>query len=234
MARPASARLQGIVTVSGMVALIGALSIAPRVSITRTEDSTIIKYDHLKASPHTPPPSDPGVIIKPGPRPTSTTSSRRKPFAPTDWIFDTGATTHVCSNRALLHGYDTLNPYANTWTRGVVGFFGPNPVPIVGAGDCTLTLPALSASGTPAPSKTSATLGERVVTRVTVHNVMHIPTAGVNLISWSQLKRAKGLDLRLVEERDGSLTVRDRDRPLMRFELRDGLYFLVQDEGNVG
>jgi hypothetical protein len=57
---------------------------------------------------------------------------------------------------------------------------------------------------------------------------MHIPEAGVNLISWSQLKRAKCLDLRLFEENDGSLTVREHGRPLMRFELRDGLFFLVQ------
>jgi hypothetical protein len=58
---------------------------------------------------------------------------------------------------------------------------------------------------------------------------MHIPEAGVNLISWSQLKRSKGVKPRLVEQDDGSLLIQDRDRPLMRFTLRDGLYFLDQD-----
>lgn len=67
-----------------------------------------------------------------------------------------------------------------------------------------------------------------LATRMTLKNVMHIPDAGVNLISWSQLKRSRGLDLRLVEERDGSLTIRKGEQAMMRFELRDGLWFLVQ------
>jgi hypothetical protein len=140
-----------------------------------------------------------------------------------------------------MHSYDTLNPYSNKVNPRAVGYFGPNPVPIVGAGDCTFTLPSLervSELPTAAAHKSifdfgaanNPTQSGRVVTKMTIKNVMHIPTAGVNLISWSQLKRAKGLDLRLVEEHDGSLTVRNRGRELlMRFELRDGLYFLVQE-----
>ncbi|KAL2414221.1 hypothetical protein ABEF95_005473 [Exophiala dermatitidis] len=313
MARPASSRLQGLITVSGMVAFIGAVSIAPRISILKTDDSTIIKYDHLnpKSKHQTPAPADPGLIIAPGPKPptssptSSTPSQKNKPFGPDDWIFDTGATTHVCANRALLHSYDTLNPYNNSVNPRAVGYFGPNPVPIVGAGDCTFILPgddltdvadignntltssSGSTSGPPGHSRSSSSMltsllgvgpgrstgrpssmvgdvsaqhsdpssssdnGDqndptslsnsslpphyKAVTRLTVKNVMHIPTAGVNLISWSQLKRAKGLQLRLVEEPDGSLIVQHQDggrqqraRTLMRFEPRDGLFFLVQ------
>ncbi|EHY54355.1 hypothetical protein HRR83_008062 [Exophiala dermatitidis] len=314
MARPASSRLQGLITVSGMVAFIGAVSIAPRISILKTDDSTIIKYDHLspKSKHQTPAPADPGLIITPSPKPQSSPSSNssnenksRKPFSPDDWIFDTGATTHVCANRALLHSYDTLNPYNNSVNPRAVGYFGPNPVPIVGAGDCTFILPGdelpdtsahassptsssssagshsrttsdakpssmlTSLLGTGPARRSSSTMagGDRLdaarggvvddqhifnnsddksslspplpppphykaVTRLTVKNVMHIPTAGVNLISWSQLKRAKGLQLRLVEEPDGSLTVQHQERgvarTLMRFEPRDGLFFLVQ------
>ncbi|KAG9780846.1 hypothetical protein KCU88_g3599, partial [Aureobasidium melanogenum] len=256
-----------------------------------------------KSKHQTPAPADPGLIITPSPKPQSSPSSNssnenksRKPFSPDDWIFDTGATTHVCANRALLHSYDTLNPYNNSVNPRAVGYFGPNPVPIVGAGDCTFILPgddltdvadigtstSTSGSGPPGHSRSSSMLTSllgvgpgrstgrpssmaddvsaqhsdssssdngdqndaaslptsslpahyRAVTRLTVKNVMHIPTAGVNLISWSQLKRAKGLQLRLVEEPDGSLTVQHQERgvarTLMRFEPRDGLFFLVQ------
>ncbi|EXJ92055.1 hypothetical protein A1O3_00605 [Capronia epimyces CBS 606.96] len=287
--RPGSSRLQGLVTLSGMVAFLGAATIAPRISITRTDDSTFIKYDHLKSKTKTssPAPADPGLIITPSPKPrsASTHASGRKPFGPNDWIFDTGATTHVCANRALLHSYDTLNPYSNSVNPRAVGYFGPNPVPIVGAGDCTFILPLFpgDAAATPRNARSSSIMsgllgvggasggragnsvagssvsgeglglgfGEmegdgagaggdansskelplgpyRALTRLTVKNVMHIPDAGVNLISWSQLKRAKGLDLQLVEENDGGLTVREHGKPLMRFEARDGLFFLVQ------
>lgn len=58
---------------------------------------------------------------------------------------------------------------------------------------------------------------------------MHIPDAGINIISWSQLKKSsKSLNLALVEGNDGALVVQSKDEPLMRFVLRDGLYFLDQ------
>lgn len=250
------------------------------------------------------------MIITPAPKPrsssNSTSSSTRPPTKkrkfpnPDDWIFDTGATTHVCCNRALLHSYDTLNPFTLNQSANParVGYFGPNPLPIVGAGDCTFILPSLPTANTTASSSTarnsssvmmnllrggssrrgvdrqefnvsantSATssspitngdngdglreangIGDheppllpgssgptgpyRAVTRLTLKNIMHIPDAGINLISWSQLKRSKGLDLLLVEDAaDGSLIVCEREhgRPLMRFEPRDGLYYLVK------
>ena len=114
-----------------------------------------------------------------------------------------------------------------------MGYFGPNPIDIVGAGDVTFTLPAPSTSIENTASRTwpfgSAPEQDlRMVHRLTIKNVSFIPEAGVNLISWSQLKRAKGVDLHLVENPDGSLVVQDRGKTLMRFQLRQGLYYLDQ------
>lgn len=200
----------------------------------------------------------------------------KRPYSSTDWIFDTGATTHVCTNRALLHSYVTLNPYTAATSSSArpvaVGHFGPNPVPIVGVGDCTFVLPS-PASSSKSPSSSSSLSsalslsiprpsfsktshpstdsssspssplgplddetprehrGNSEAIRITLGRVMHIPSAGVNLISWSQLKRSKGFDTQLVEEPDGSLIVRDRatKKSLMRFVLKGGLYVLVQE-----
>lgn len=142
----------------------------------------------------------------------------------------------MCSNRSLLHGYDRVNPYNNRVDPRAVGYFGPNPIAIVGAGDVTFTLPSAAPAKPPsgywAGGSISASAGSptetRFVHRLTLKNVSHIPEAGVNLISWSQLKRAKGVQLQLVEHGDGSLVVQDRGQPLMRFQLRNGLYFLDQ------
>lgn len=114
-----------------------------------------------------------------------------------------------------------------------MGYFGPNPIDIVGAGDVTFTLPApldpIERTASQAwPFGSAPKQDTRMVHRLTIKNVSFIPEAGVNLISWSQLKRAKGVDLRLVENRDGSLLVQDRGQTLMRFQLRQGLYYLDQ------
>ncbi|KIW13736.1 hypothetical protein PV08_08927 [Exophiala spinifera] len=225
MAKRGGTRLQALVTVAGTFAFIGAYSAIPRISITRNDDSTIIKYDHIKPKIHVPAPADPGMVISSGPKPqTSSVPRRGKPFSENDWIFDTGATTHVCSNRSLLHTYDTLNPYNNKLDPRAVGYFGPNPVPIVGVGDVTFDLPC---GIEPIAGGSTGSRG-LLVNRMTIRHVSHIPQAGVNLISWSQLKRAKGANLSLEEEADGSLTVKNRGKPVMRFEPRDGLFFLVQ------
>lgn len=186
----------------------------------------------LKPKYHAPAPADKGLVITPAAKPPSSlaSSSLHKPFSDEDWILDTGATTHVCTNRALIHSYKALDLHSNKFTPKPVGFFGPNPAPIIGTGDCTLTLPSLSPSEAPAAADGTAV----VVNFITIKHVNHIPAAGLNLISWSQLKRAKGLDLRLVEDADGSLTVRNHDQPVMRFEPRHGLYFLVQLPSPVG
>jgi len=126
----------------------------------------------------------------------------------------------------MLTSYNSVNPFNGRVTS--VGHFGPNPVPIVGVGDVTLDLP-----GPDPPPVASLRPGFRAVGRITIGNVMHIPTAGINIISWSALKKAKGLNLHLVENNDGSLGVHHDSLQIMRFVLRDGLYFLDQGEQHV-
>jgi hypothetical protein len=77
--------------------------------------------------------------------------------------------------------------------------------------------------------------------RVTLTGVHFFPTKGVNILSWSQLKRsavANRWKLRLVEEDDSSLTIlaaeggllggREKEKVLMRFRLQGGLFVLDQ------
>ena len=134
-----------------------------------------------------------------------------------------------------------------------VAHFGPNPISVVGMGDVTLALPALSTLSTSNPdarmlevNPVTAVLGgglslrkgrveneERASGKLTMHNVNYIPEAGINLISWSQLKRAKGLSLTLVgnEERGLSVVRLKGEREveeIMRFQEREGLYWLVR------
>lgn len=114
--------------------------------------------------------------------------------------------------------------------------FGPNPIPIVGIGDATLFLPP----GDSSSSVWSKLYGPRDkdfsgAQPLTIRNVRYIPDGGVNLISWSQLKQSKNVNLYLAEEGDGVLVVRARGhpQPLMRFSLRDGLYFLEQASAGI-
>lgn len=222
----------------------------PHISIIRNEDSTIIKYDYLKVKyvpklpfeacypdltiaqtePSAPAPRDEGIVLSPTMKPTTTGRSGRKPWDDKDWIFDTGATSHVCGNRSLLHHYSSLNPYTDKLHGQAVAHFGPNPIPIVGIGDATLVLPVGENSSSRSsnlfnPSDRNSLKAQAL----TVKNVMHIPDAGINIISWSQLKKSsKNLNLCLIEENDGVLAIKSKDQPLMRFILRDGLYFLEQ------
>lgn len=73
----------------------------------------------------------------------------------------------------------------------------------------------------------------RAVGKLTIHNVSYIPRAGINLISWSQLKRAKGLKLVLSENAGGGLSVvrvtAGGTEEIMRFQEKEGLYWLVRE-----
>ena len=177
------------------------------------------------------------------------TSKGGRRWSDKDWIFDTGATTHVCTDASLMHGYTS---FAHSRLAKSVGYMGPNPISIKGIGDVSLDLPAsvsspghdslmdtalrreLSVSDALGTERGFATKG-----RLTIHNVSHIPGAGINIISWSQLRRAKGLELRLRDNEDGSLvivSVGGRDgregKTVMRFVARDGLYFLDRGDGD--
>lgn len=163
-------------------------------------------------------------------RPTTTGRRGRKPWDENDWIFDTGATSHVCGNRSLIHRYSSLNPYTNKLQGQAVAHFGPNPIPVVGIGDATLVLP-MGENSSSRPLNPFGSIDKNLsqVQTLTIRNVMHIPEAGINIISWSQLKQSsKHLNVRLVEGNDGDLIIKSKDQALMRFILRDGLYFLEQ------
>ncbi len=226
-----------VVAFTGMAAFIASVSIYPRVSYSRDDNFTTVRYQHRHTMSSGARPADPGLIVSPSPKEEISSSSSNgkdamlraeRRWGDKDWILDTGATTHVCTDASMMHGYTS---FAHSSLVKSVGHFGPNPIAIAGIGDCTLDVPAPEGSARP---RFSEGLGvERGFTakgRLTVHNVSHIPTAGINILSWSQLRRARGLELRLRDNEDGSLGViswrRGEAVEIMRFVLRDGLYFL--------
>ena len=127
-----------------------------------------------------------------------------------------------------------------------VAHFGPNPISVEGMGDVTLSCaghspvipvnaksPFTVALGMSGQRRVKAEAEERQRGKLTMHNVNYIPAAGINLISWSQLKRAKGLSLTLVGNEEGGLSVvRLRGasdvEEIMRFRENQGLYWLVR------
>lgn len=114
-----------------------------------------------------------------------------------------------------------------------VAHFGPNPISVAGVGDTFFVLPGRERSSLSKANPFGAPLRKDRpnVEFLTVKHVMHIPEAGINIISWSQLKQStKGLELSLVEGSDGALVVQSKHGPVMRFVLRDGLYFLDQTD----
>ena len=154
----------------------------------------------------------------------------------TRWILDTGATGHMCTNRALLHAYREL-----AWGQTRRGFTGANGqvAHLVGVGDVTLDAAVPPPSGGSSPT---AVATAPLVQRFTLSGVHFYPTHGVNILSWSALKRAaaaQGVRLRLVEGSDASLRVvlvegrlkgRETERLLMRFRQEGGLFVLDQPE----
>ena len=158
-----------------------------------------------------------------GPSPTSVSHSVERN---TTWILDTGATSHMCTNQALYHAYREL-----PWGQTSRGFSSANGQlsHLVGIGNVTLK------ARVPGNSEAANSV------TLTLRDVHFYPTKGVNILSWSQLKksgRAVGRKLRLVEEEDSSLTViavesgplggREKERILMRFRLQGGLFVLDQ------
>lgn len=211
---------------SSMIAFVAGVSVYPRVTLTRTADAWTLHYHRRTLTQSARPPADPGLLLSSGTRDeTAASSSRaagRRIWSDNDWILDTGATTHVCTDAKRMHNYTS---FENSALMRSVGHFGPNPVRIKGMGECTLDLP-----GVVAPIEGRGL--ERG--RLTISNVSHMPEAGINIVSWSQLRRARGLRLRLRDNEDGSLGVvkveGEKSREIMRFRLRDGLYFLEQEK----
>lgn len=226
-----------VLTFTGMAAFITGISVYPRISYSRDDNFTTVRYQHRQFTSSGARPADPGIVVAPGPKGQLESSSntdkdaiRRsgRHWGDKDWILDTGATTHVCTDASMMHGYTS---FAHSSLVKSVGHFGPNPIAIAGIGDCTLDLPAPEGSSRVSVSDAlGLERGFAAKGRLTVHNVSHIPSAGINILSWSQLRRARGLELRLKDNEDGSLGViswrRGEGVEIMRFVLRDGLYFL--------
>ena len=228
-----------VVAFAGMAAFITGVSAYPRISVARDDNFTTLRYQHRQSTSSGVSPIDPGMIISPGPKGQANSSdsneaARRagKPWGDKDWILDTGATTHVCTDASKMHGYTS---FAHSALVKSVARFGPNPISIAGMGDCTLALPAPKGSSRVSVNNAfGVERGFSVKGRLTIHNVTHIPGAGINILSWSQLRSTRGLELRLKDNEDGSLGVvswaRGQGTEIMRFVLRDGLYFLDRGE----
>jgi hypothetical protein len=252
---------------------IAKISVHPRLRLTKDEAGWSLRYDYAYKS--APAPADKGYDLSPAgdglagfwqdPRNAfkqlressdlaskDTTSPRHSPDNPhvssrsrlaernTSWILDTGATSHMCTNQALLHSYREL-----TWGQTSRGFSSANGQlsHLVGIGNVTLEAEVPGDKGT-ASAGVQKVQPSKIV-RLTLKDVHFYPTKGVNLLSWSQLKRsgkAAGMKLRLVEEEDSSLTVvgvesgllggREKEKVLMRFRLQGGLFVLDQPRKN--
>lgn len=194
---------------SGMVGFIYALSNLPYV--TRGEDYTSLTWEHIK-------PRKPTAVDQPSPHVRGPKGPIDRPNA---WILDTGATAHVCTNRSLMSSFRPLSDSKAS------GHFGPHPTPITAIGECVLTVPHQvvgSDLGGQEPKRSFA------VTKLP--GVIYMPSAGINIVSWSAMKRAKGKPFRLVEnEADDSLRILANGTEIMKFELNEGLYYLVQGNG---
>lgn len=238
---------------------IAKISVHPRLKLNKDEAGWTLRYDYSYKSSSTP--EDKGLELpatsgtfsnlwqdprnafkqlretvspSPGESPRARQNSDNTPSTAvaqatdknTTWILDTGATSHMCTNQRLLHSYREL-----AWGQTSRGFSSANGQlsHLVGIGNVTLK------------ARVASNSGEADSVTLTLRDVHFYPTKGVNLLSWSQLKRsgrAVGRKLRLVEEDDSSLVVvavesgplggREKQRILMRFRLQAGLFVLDQ------
>lgn len=258
---PRPLKLWPFLLVGASAFAIAKISLHPRMNLKRDEGGWTLRYDY--AHPDASVPADKGpefpstnstswsgavsnaagqlkdtLTSAHGNSSASTSPSgysitRNKLEDNTRWILDTGATSHMCTNRSLLHSYREL-PWGQT-TRGFSSANGGLAY-LVGTGN--VTLEAEVPANVDVPGQRG---GEKRTERLTLTGVHFYPTKGVNILSWSQLKRsatANRWKLRLVEDDDSSLTVmakeggilggRDKEKVLMRFRLQGGLFVLEQ------
>ena len=163
-----------------MICFITAVEAYPRVRDIRTPDRTTITYTHRHLLSTQPAPRDKGLVISPVPHeePEGPPSSRPEPQ--TEWIFDTGAMSHVCCNPSLMHSTVSFahGPYSKATAN-----FGPNPVAIRGVGNVTLDaavpLTSIGRSMHAMVGGVCPIQGDLQISRVTINNVAYIPEAGV-------------------------------------------------------
>ncbi|ETN42043.1 uncharacterized protein HMPREF1541_03982 [Cyphellophora europaea CBS 101466] len=222
---------------------IAKISLHPRLKLTKDAAGWTLRYEYAKA--HDPGPRDKGLEF-PAPRDVAATEedlARKREMDNRKWILDTGATSHMCTNRELMHSYTEL-----PWGQQQSGFVSASGTlsHVVGIGSVTLDTQArvLGKEGAGAGSG-SQQQGWR--NRVTLNGVQFFPTKGVNLMSWSMLKRTAtkhGVRLRLVEGEDwllhvvktekswnGVASAKEKETVVMSFRPERGLYVLVQPDG---
>ena len=224
-----------IVTIVGMVLFLTAVEAYPRISLTRTPEATILTCKH-RPEPvlWKPPPKELGLTMG-----TQSSNLSQQIFSSqraTDWIFDTGAMSHVCCNPALMHS--TIS-FAHGPLSQATANFGPHPTPIRGVGMVTLEVPwsfVSSGSRGSMGALLSVRGGMQGCSRVTMNGVLYVPDGGANIISWSQLRSAIDVKLRLKEGQGGELEIWDegRGQKVMTFVLKDRLYYLDQVKQGVG
>jgi hypothetical protein len=206
---------------------IAQMSLHPRLKLLKDSTGWTLRYDYAKD--YDPGPVDKGLEL-PSPLPTALDRAAAAAGAVassnTKWILDTGANSHMCTNRDLMHSYSELG-----WGQTRIGFRGANGAMdgYVGIGDCTLSTIAPASKATKTPGQ---------VQKFTLQRVHLFPTNGYNLISWSAMKRGamkQGKRLKMVENDDWSLSIcsvesRGTLQQIMRFKPVNGLYVLEQPD----
>lgn len=206
--------------------LIAKISLHPRLALLRDTTGWTLRYEYSK--PYDSGPDERGLDIQDvrnkisgGEQSVVTKSPTRESDVDrnTSWILDTGANSHLCTNRDLMHSYTELG-----WGQTTLGFRGAGGRVDhhVGRGSCTL-------------DGVVKAQGREVSSRVTLAGVWHYPGTGVNLLSWSALKRgaaAQGVKLKLEEADDWTLGVCMEEgrtkKQILRFRPQNGLYVLDQ------
>ena len=134
-----------------------------------------------------------------------------------------------------MHNYIDLRGSSQNSIGMTLVNSGGQHMPIEGTGTCRFTLPPRPPNH---PVASPPNVWNKFSTQpdgpecVVLPRVKYAPLAKFNVISWSSI-RENTPDAQLIEEADGSLIVWDRglNRVIMRFEMKGGLFFLVQPRG---
>jgi hypothetical protein len=253
---PKPIKLWPFLAIGASAVCIAVYPIEQRIKFDRSDSGWALRYEYAQQVPE---PQDKGLVL---PKEKSTlkslsdwwqappvvsphdkppTLSDRLPAIlrrrrdNTTWILDTGATGHVCTNRAYMHSYRDLRfEFFKSGFKSANGGVDE----FVGRGDVTLRVQVPRALTF--KNEDLSETGTRAA-RVTVRGVYHYPSEGYNILSWSKLKMTAagaGMTLRLADQEDaglavmlveqGPLSAPNKERPLMKFKLQQGLYVLEQ------
>ena len=120
-----------------------------------------------------------------------------------NWVFNTGATTHMTADKAL---FEELQPHS-----GHVTFADGQKRPVQGIG--SITLPVVLSNGT--------------TSSITLKNVLYVPSLGpTNLLSWTKAEEA-GLTLMV---KPSQFIIKNVGKEVALFKKMDGEYILQQPQ----